>query len=115
MSDNVPKKYSQEDFLRGFPEQFHEIIFICSEIYNPDGYTQAVLHGIVYGNIVLTSQMIFKKPGTYILHIDSPDFSDDTILLYDSTCVFVYDTIGKYFRYGPLTTHNDTPFWIEAE
>ena len=114
MSINTPKKHSLEELLKAFPAKSHEIIFICSEIYNPDGYTQAVLNQVVYGNTVLTPQVIFQKPEIYILHIDSGLFSDNTKLLYDSTCVFSYDMYNKYFRYGPLTTKEDTEFWIEA-
>jgi len=113
MDIDPPKKYSQEELLETIPTKPTEIIFICEEIYNPIGYTQAVIRQIVYGNMLITPEEVFKMPGIYILHIDSNDFSDKTTLLYDSTCVFVYDVILKYFRYGPMTTHDNIPFWAE--
>jgi len=113
MSVNVPKKYSQEELLKGFPKESHEIIFICREIYYTDDYTQAVLLQVVYGDIVLTPQMIFEKNDLYILHIDSNAFSYHKGLLYDGTCVFSYDILNKYFRYGHQTTNENVTFWIE--
>jgi len=113
MDIDPSKKYSQEELLETIPSKPTEIIFICDEIYNPIGYIQAVIKQIVYGNMLVTPLEVFKKHVIYILHIDSNDFSEDTSLLYDSTCVFVYDVILKYFRYGPMSTHDDTPFWIE--
>jgi len=113
MTINVPEKYLQDDVVCCLKGKSSEIIFICDEIYNPIGYTQAVIKQIVYGNMLVTPEEFLGNPGIHILYIASNDFSDETKLLYDSTCVFVYDVTSKHFRYGPMTTHDDTPFWIE--
>lgn len=103
---------SHAKVLEMIPSSDPELIFVCQEIFITETYTRAVLKRIVRGDVIIRPD-VFDGPGIYMLHIDSRAFGDGSRLLYDSTCVFVYDTISKYFRYGHMTTHDDTPFMIE--